>query len=151
VAYIIKKATEEDINEDVINIQLKAYRFHQKERPDVFDDLPDEKLIRGYKNVAKYYDVLLVIDEGKTVGLLTYEIKSLTDILYLYIEEIYIEEEYRGKGYAKALLEEAKKIAKENKCQRIELTCWTFNENAIKMYNKLGYKEQKISYEMIIN
>ena len=151
MAYIIKKATEEDINEDVINIQLKAYRFHQKERPDVFDDLPDEKLIRGYKNVAKYYDVLLVIDEGKTVGLLTYEIKSLTDILYLYIEEIYIEEEYRGKGYAKALLEEAKKIAKENKCQRIELTCWTFNENAIKMYNKLGYKEQKISYEMIIN
>ena len=53
MAYIIKRATEEDINEDVINIQLKAYRFHQKERPDVFDDLPDEKLIRGYKNVQR--------------------------------------------------------------------------------------------------
>ena len=45
-------------------------------------------------------------------------------------------------------MEEAKGIAKENDCDRIELNCWLFNDNALKMYEHIGYNKQRIIYEM---
>ena len=45
-------------------------------------------------------------------------------------------------------MDDAKRIAKENDCDRIELNCWLFNENALAMYEHIGYKRQRIIYEM---
>ena len=45
-------------------------------------------------------------------------------------------------------MDEAKKIAKDNGCARIELDCWLFNENAIAMYEHIGYKKQRYVYEL---
>ena len=57
-------------------------------------------------------------------------------------------EKYRGKGYGKKLMDEAKKIAKDANCDRIELNCWMFNESALGMYEHIGYVKQRIIYEM---
>ena len=46
------------------------------------------------------------------------------------------------------LMNEIKTIAKEKGCDRIELTCWSFNKNAIKFYEKMGMKVQKSTMEM---
>ena len=45
-------------------------------------------------------------------------------------------------------MEEAKEIAKENDCDRIELNCWLFNDNALNMYEYIGYNKQRIIYKM---
>ena len=45
-------------------------------------------------------------------------------------------------------MDEAKNIALKNKCDRIELNCWMFNENALAMYEHIGYNRQRIIYEM---
>ena len=42
----------------------------------------------------------------------------------------------------------AKKIAIDYGCDRIELNCWMFNENALAMYEHIGYSRQRIIYEM---
>ena len=39
------------------------------------------------------------------------------------------------------------KIGKENNCERVELDCWTFNENALAMYEHIGFKKQRIMFE----
>ena len=44
-------------------------------------------------------------------------------------------------------MEQIKKIAKKEQVKRIELNVFSFNENAIKLYKKLGYKEQRIILE----
>ncbi|MBQ8901674.1 MAG: GNAT family N-acetyltransferase [Bacilli bacterium] len=59
-----------------------------------------------------------------------------------------ISESYRGQGLGKKLMDEAKNIALKNKCDRIELNCWMFNENALAMYEHIGYNRQRIIYEM---
>ena len=41
-----------------------------------------------------------------------------------------------------------KKIAETENCDRIELNCWMFNDNALKMYEHIGYVKQRIMYEM---
>ena len=45
-------------------------------------------------------------------------------------------------------MEEVKNIALKNNCVRIELNCWIFNDNAINMYEHIGFKKQRIIYEM---
>ena len=45
-------------------------------------------------------------------------------------------------------MNKAKEIAEENNCDRIELNCWMFNENALAMYEHIGFKKQRIMYEM---
>ena len=47
-------------------------------------------------------------------------------------------------------MEEAKKIAKDNNCDRIELNCWLFNESALAMYEHIGYNKQRTIYELKI-
>jgi hypothetical protein len=48
------------------------------------------------------------------------------------------------------LINEIKKIAKENKCDNINLSVWSFNENAIKFYKHTGFKSQKINMEIVL-
>ena len=38
-------------------------------------------------------------------------------------------------------------IAKEENCERIELECWAFNENALGMYEHLGFGEQRVKLD----
>lgn len=64
------------------------------------------------------------------------------------VDQLIITEKYRRKGLGKALMNEAKDIALKNNCDRIELNCWTFNEEAITMYEHIGFKRQRIVYEM---
>ena len=47
-------------------------------------------------------------------------------------------------------MQKAKEIAKEEKCEKVELNCWSFNENAIKFYKKIGMQEQRINMEFEI-
>ena len=65
----------------------------------------------------------------------------------LWIDELVVTEKERGNGYSSLLMEKIKKISKKEEVKRIELNVYTFNDIAIKLYNKLGYKEQRIIFE----
>lgn len=64
------------------------------------------------------------------------------------VDQLVIDEEYRNHSLEKKLIGEVKKIALDNNCDRIELNCWMFNENALGMYEHIGFKKQRIIYEM---
>ena len=66
------------------------------------------------------------------------------------ISPLFILPEYQNKGIGTALINEIKKIAKENKCDNINLSVWSFNENAIKFYKHAGFKNQKTNMEIVL-
>ncbi len=59
----------------------------------------------------------------------------------LYLEDIFILEEYRRAGAGKLFFKELNKIAKAKKCGRIEFIVLDWNTSAISFYSKLGIKE----------
>lgn len=63
------------------------------------------------------------------------------------MEKIGVDKNLRKNGYGRILISEIKKKAKKENCNRIELTCWNFNKNAIKFYEKMGMKVQKLTME----
>jgi len=58
----------------------------------------------------------------------------------LYLEDVFVLPEMRGKGFGKQMLIELAKIAKENNCGRFEWSVLDWNEPAIKFYKSLGAK-----------
>ncbi|MEK7727495.1 MAG: GNAT family N-acetyltransferase [candidate division KSB1 bacterium] len=56
----------------------------------------------------------------------------------IYLEDLYVEERYRGKGLGKAMLAYLAQVAVERKCGRLEWWVLDWNEPAIQFYKKLG-------------
>ena len=147
--YIIREATLDDINNGLLEVFIEGYRYHQKGRPDIFTNCSDEELKNDLINNFEKLSTIVIVDGNKIVGYLSYFFKERRN-KKLDVDQLIIKEEYRGKGLGKKLMEEAKKIAIANNCNRIELSCWLFNENALAMYEHIGFNRQRIIYELML-
>ena len=56
----------------------------------------------------------------------------------LYLEDLFVKPEHRGKGYGRALLVDLAKIARDRGCGRMEWAVLDWNEPAIEFYRRLG-------------
>ena len=61
----------------------------------------------------------------------------------IYLEDLYVRPECRGKGYGKALLKELARIAVERGCGRLEWWCLDWNQPSIDFYLSLGAEPMK--------
>ena len=61
----------------------------------------------------------------------------------LYLEDLFVKPEMRGRGYGRALLVHLAKIARDHNCGRMEWAVLTWNEPAIQFYKKLGAVPQE--------
>jgi len=58
----------------------------------------------------------------------------------IYLEDLFVKPEMRGKGFGKALLAHLSKLALERGCGRLEWACLNWNEPSIQFYKQLGAK-----------
>ena len=144
---IIRKAELKDIDKGLLDLYIEGYRYHQNGRPDIFKVQTDEELANDFMRIFEKDSMIVLCNENEIIGYLSYKIKE-TRVKMMDIDQLVIKEGIRGKGFGKMLIEEAIKIAKDNNCVRIVFNCWTFNENALKIYDHLGFKRQRIMYEM---
>jgi GNAT superfamily N-acetyltransferase len=87
-------------------------------------------------------EVLLAFEAGSPVGFAVYFYNFSTWLGRpgLYLEDLFVKPEKRGKGYGRALLVELAKIARDRGCGRMEWAVLDWNEPAIKFYHALGAK-----------
>ena len=143
----IRKASLDDINNGLLEIFIEGYRYHQAGRPDIFTIESDKELKEDLMRIFSNDSMIVLCDNDRIIGYLSYKIKEKR-VKLMDIDQLVIKEGIRGKGFGKMLIEEAKRIAKDNSCVRIVFNCWTFNENALNVYDHLGFKRQRIMYEM---
>ena len=67
-----------------------------------------------------------------------------------YIDDLCVDENCRGKHVGATLYDAVCKYAKQRKCHSVTLNVWSCNESAIKFYEKLGLKPQKVGMETIL-
>ena len=85
-------------------------------------------------------EVLLAFEAETAVGFAVYFYNFSTWLGRpgLYLEDLFVNPEKRGKGYGRALLVELAKIARDRGCGRMEWAVLDWNEPAIKFYRALG-------------
>ena len=87
-------------------------------------------------------EVLFAVADGKEVGfaLYFYNFSTFLGKAGLYLEDLFVLPEYRGRGYGKAILKKLAQIAVERGCGRLEWWCLDWNEPSIGFYRSLGAK-----------
>ena len=87
-------------------------------------------------------EVLLAFENELPVGFAVYFYNFSTWLGRpgLYLEDLFVKPEKRGKGYGRSLLVELAKIARDRGCGRMEWAVLNWNEPAIKFYRTLGAK-----------
>lgn len=74
----------------------------------------------------------------------------LTDILTLYIDDLCVDENARGRGVGTALYDYALAFAREKHCYNVTLNVWSGNDDAMNFYIARGLKPQKVGMEVIL-
>ena len=99
-----------------------------------------EELLTETIFVQKKAEVLLGEYQGKAVGfaLFFHNYSTFLGRSGIYLEDLYVKQEYRGKGFGALLLKELAKIAEERGCGRLEWACLDWNEPSIAFYKQLG-------------
>lgn len=85
-------------------------------------------------------EVLFAVVEGKKIGfaLFFHNFSTFLGRAGIYLEDLYVKPEYRGKGYGKAILQKLAAIAVERKCGRLEWWCLDWNQPSIDFYRAMG-------------
>lgn len=85
-------------------------------------------------------EVIFAMEDGKEVGfaLFFHNFSTFVGRSGLYLEDLYVYPEYRGKGYGKALFMELVRIANKRKCGRMEWVCLNWNTPSIEFYRSMG-------------
>lgn len=110
-----------------------------------YEDMSDqvvatEELLKEWLFEKKKAEVLLAMEGDTAVGiaLYFYNFSTFLGRAGIYLEDLFVKEEYRGKGYGKALLKELARIAVSQGCGRLEWCCLDWNQPSIDFYLSLG-------------
>jgi len=82
--------------------------------------------------------IAFVDDAAVGFALYFYNFSTFLGKRGIYLEDIYVEPEHRGRGIGSALLKRLAKIAKDENCGRMEWSVLTWNQPSIDFYHRLG-------------
>lgn len=154
----IRRIKEEDAD-GVLKLLVQVNNVHSKNRPDLF--------IKDKTKYTKEELLSLVKDENRPIFVATddtnqvlgyafcvyqshVEDNNFPDIVTMYIDDICVDENCRGKHVGTALYEYVKTYAKENGCYNVTLNVWDKNDAAMVFYEKCGFHIQKYGMEVIL-
>ncbi len=102
----------------------------------------EEELGRWLFGAKPVAEALIAEDGGSPVGfaLFFHNFSTFLGRPGLYLEDLYVRPESRGKGIGKLLLRELARIARDRGCGRLEWAVLDWNEPAIRFYEALGAK-----------
>lgn len=130
----IRYAQESDIPK--ILYFIKELAIYENMLDDV---VATEDLLREWIFEKQKAEVLLAEEDGIPVGfaLFFHNFSTFLGRAGIYLEDLFVMPEYRGKGYGKALLRRLAQITMERGCGRLEWACLNWNKPSIDFYLSL--------------
>ncbi len=100
----------------------------------------DEKMLEEWIFDRQKAEVIFALEDGVEVGfaLFFHNFSTFLGRAGLYLEDLFVLPEHRGKGYGKAILKKLASIAVERGCGRLEWWCLDWNKPSIDFYLSLG-------------
>ncbi len=99
-----------------------------------------EEILREWIFEKGKAEVIFALEDGKEVGfaLFCYNFSTFLGRAGIWLEDLFVLPEYRGKGYGKGLLKQLAKITVERGCGRLEWYCLDWNQPSIDFYRSFG-------------
>lgn len=154
----IRRAEKKDM--DGINkLLFQVAMVHHQGRPDLFKPAckkySDEELLSILHNQET--PVFVGVDEieqvlGYAFCMFQQHLRHsvLTDIKTLYIDDLCVDEDFRGQKIGRRIYEYVLNFAREQGCYNVTLNVWELNAGAKKFYEACGLLPQKTGMEKIL-
>ena len=152
---MIRRANINDISQ-IISLLHQVNMVHHIIRPDLFKPhttkYNEQELSKMLNNDNK---PIFVFDDGGVLGYAFCQISEvqndilLQDTKTMYIDDICVDENARGKHVGKALFEFVRDYAQTIGCHNITLNVWTGNDAAQSFYKNMGMQVQKTTMELV--
>lgn len=99
-----------------------------------------EDLLNEWLFDKKVAEVIFVLEDDVEVGfaLFFHNFSTFLGRGGIYLEDLFVKPQYRGKGYGKGLIKKLAQIAVERGCGRLEWWCLDWNKPSIDFYLSLG-------------
>lgn len=136
--FLIRTANENDV--PAIFALIKELAEFEKLADQI--NTTENELRKTLFGEDRFVEILLAEFNGEIVGQALF-FKNFSTFLGkpgIYLEDLYVEPEMRGKGIGKMLLDKIISIAKERNYGRVEWSVLDWNESAIDFYKKIGAK-----------
>jgi len=139
----------------IIELLYQVGQVHHEIRPDIFRSgaikYTQRQLQELLQDEAK--PIFIAEEDGRVVGYCFCQIRDYTgstvqtDRKELYIDDLCVDENFRGQHIGKTLYDYANAYAKAAGCQFLTLNVWCGNESAMKFYENAGLTPRHIMME----
>ena len=155
---IVRRAQERDIPK-ILDLLLQVLNIHAEGRPDLFIPNTTKYTVDELKVMIRDDNApIFVADEdGEVLGYAFTVIQrrlhnnNMTDIKTLFIDDLCVDENARGKHVGRQLFDYVKEYARAEDVYHITLNVWSFNDPAIGFYEKVGLKPMETVMELILD
>ena len=142
----------------IIKLLRQVGKVHHEGRPDLFRCNAQKYSASQVLDMLGRTDspIVVAVEDDRVLGygfcmIEHYQTHSvMNDRTTLYIDDLCVLEECRGKHIGTAIYQEILRYAKYRGCYNVTLNVWSCNEGAMKFYESLGMKPQKVGMEAIL-
>ena len=155
---MVRRARKEDIAR-ILELLIQVDMVHHNGRPDLFKGPATKYGADELEEIIKNDGTpvfVCVNEEGTVMGHAFCMHKQitddrvLTDVRTLYIDDICVDEAFRGHGVGRALYDHVIEYAGSLDFYNVTLNVWSCNPGAVKFYETMGLKPQKIGMEKLL-
>ena len=134
-ALTFRMAESEDTAKILRFIRLLAEYEHMADQVVATEDELRRQLFDDHRA-----EVLFALLDGEEIGfaLFFHNFSTFLGRAGLYLEDLFVLPEHRGRGCGRAIFRELARIAVERRCERMEWWCLDWNEPSIRFYKSLG-------------
>ena len=137
---------------EIDRLMKELHELHVKARPDLYTELEHPYSREEFEKIVSDPEIIAILAEEKSVviGLCigTLRKKSgMVEMKTMYIEDLIVDRNFRGKGIASQLYEEMEERGRNTGAKRLDLMVWEFNSDAKRFYEKQGMRPQRYIYE----
>eukprot|EP00055_Hartaetosiga_balthica_P002971 m.5931 g.5931 ORF g.5931 m.5931 type:complete len:172 (-) comp2516_c0_seq1:168-683(-) len=141
MGFVIRQAEEKDVSAIVGLIRLLAIYENAEDQVKI----TEEMLLKDGFTEPKRFHCFVAEDDNVVVGYALYfYIYSTWEGVSLYLEDLFVKKENRGKGIGLGLVNAVISNAREMKCARVQWQVIDWNESAIEFYVKRLFARERI-------
>lgn len=148
----IRKANLGDVT-SLLQLYAQVDELHYQRLPEIFNSVEENSRSPSwFKNRFEdnSYCMLVAEYQQQILGLVEIQVRNTNHPLlkprrYGHIRDIVVDRAWRRQGVGKSLMDKAHQWAKQQSASSVELTAFSFNQEALYFYRKLGYVDSDIT------
>lgn len=142
----------------ILSLLRQVGEVHHQGRPDIFRDGAQKY---GASQILSMLDssgtpIFVAVEDDKVLGYgfcMFKQFKNdpvIADHSEIYIDDLCVDENFRGQHIGRAIYNEILRYARMRRCYNVTLNVWSCNPSAMKFYESLGLKPQKVGMEVLL-